>query len=246
MINVLIVDDEPLARQSIESLLADTPQIGQVFQAETGNEALLIAEQHNIHIAFLDMQMPGMSGIAVARELPENCARIFVTAYDQFALPAFEVNALDYVLKPFSNRRFTQALERALASVEPTLTQDTNVSTPKEPVTPCYKTRLVVRDPGRIRLIDVDTINFITGAGNYAELHLNDGKTVLHRETMTHLEEQLDPAHFIRIHRSSIVRRTFVSELRPNEKGDYTVILASGDLLTLSRRNKDKIEALTG
>ena len=110
---------------------------------------------------------------------------------------------------------------------------------------PC-KSRLVVRDPGRIRLIDVKHVNYITGAGNYVELHLVDGKTVLHRETMTALEQQLDPDVFIRIHRSSIVRRSFVTELRPNDKGDYTVILESGDLLTLSRRNRDKIEALTG
>ena len=247
MLNVLIVDDEPLARECVACLLQDEPMISKIHQAGSGNEAMLIAEQHNIHLAFLDMQMPGMSGLHLAKELPESCMRVFITAYDQFALPAFEVNAIDYLLKPFSDERFKQALKKVFSKL-PGLTEATTINpqtVAQKPVVE-YKNRLVVRDPGRIRLIDVDTVNYITGAGNYAELHLCDGKTVLHRETMTALEQQLDPNVFIRIHRSSIVRRTFVSELRPNDKGDYTVILESGDLLTLSRRNRDKIEALTG
>ncbi|WP_100658166.1 LytR/AlgR family response regulator transcription factor [Alteromonas flava] len=250
MINVLVVDDEPLARQAVVGLLSECAPIGHIFQASSGSEALLVAAQHEVHLAFLDMQMPGMTGIALARELPSDCVRIFITAFDQFAIPTFEVDALDYILKPFTNDRFKQALDKALSALAVDLTVTTvgesTVSHTPVAAVGHYKTRLVVRDPGRIRLVDVATINYITGAGNYAELHLNDGKTVLHRETMTNLESQLDPEHFIRIHRSSIVRRTYVAELRPNDKGDYTVILSEGELLTLSRRNRDKIEALTG
>lgn len=248
MLNVLIVDDEPLARECVALLLKDEPMISNVHQAGSGNEAMLIAEQHTIHLAFLDMQMPGMSGLHLAKELPDSCMRVFITAYDQFALPAFEVNAIDYLLKPFSDERFKQALKKVFSKLPGLSEANSMAQQSPQPATSNveYKNRLVVRDPGRIRLIDVDTVNYITGAGNYAELHLCDGKTVLHRETMTALEQQLDPDVFIRIHRSSIVRRTFVSELRPNDKGDYTVILESGDLLTLSRRNRDKIEALTG
>jgi two-component system LytT family response regulator len=251
MLNVLIVDDEPLARESVAMLLNNRSNIGQVFQAGSGNEALLLVAQHEIHLAFLDMQMPGMSGLRLARELPDSCVRVFITAYDQFALPAFEVNAVDYLLKPFSDERFAQAMHKVseqfkLHSVAATQPQAEATSSAIDTEADGYRQRLVVRDPGRIRLIDVDSVNYITGAGNYVELHLDDGKVVLHRETMTALEQQLDPQSFTRIHRSSIVRRTFVKELRPNDKGDYTVILASGDCLTLSRRNRDKIEALTG
>ena len=253
MLNVLIVDDEPLARESVALLLKNHSNIGQVFQAGSGNEAMLLVAQHDIQLAFLDMQMPGMSGLRLARELPDSCVRVFITAYDQFALPAFEVNAVDYLLKPFSDERFEKAMQKvgeqmklhSVGAEPPVPATDSHEPAPEHELQG-YRQRLVVRDPGRIRLIEVDSVNYITGAGNYVELHLDDGKVVLHRETMTALEQQLDPQSFTRIHRSSIVRRTFVKELRPNDKGDYTVILASGDCLTLSRRNRDKIQALTG
>ncbi|MBT0585896.1 LytR/AlgR family response regulator transcription factor [Alteromonas oceanisediminis] len=236
MLSVLIADDEPLARECVAVMLQKEPKIDQILQAGSGIEALNIIRQYPIDLAFLDIQMPGMSGLSLAQQLPKSCVRIFVTAFDQFALPAFEVNAVDYLLKPFSDERFSQALARAFEALSLSAAPPNNVT---------YRSRLIVRDPGRIRLVDVDSINFIKGAGNYVELHMNNGKTVLHRETMASLERQLDPDVFVRIHRSSMVRRTCVTELRPNDKGDYTVILASGENLTLSRRNRDKIDALT-
>ncbi|MDM7861467.1 LytTR family DNA-binding domain-containing protein [Alteromonas sp. ASW11-36] len=245
MIKVLIVDDEPLARECIAYLLNDTAEAVQCLQAENGDHALQLLAKENVDVAFLDMQMPGISGLQLAKQLPETVLKVFVTAYDEFALPAFEVNAVDYLLKPYSDARFAQAWQKVLAKLQPLQPVQNGPKPPISERAGC-KSRLVVRDPGRIRLIDVKHVNYITGAGNYVELHLDDGKTVLHRETMTALEQQLDPDVFIRIHRSSIVRRSFVIELRPNDKGDYTVILESGDLLTLSRRNRDKIEALTG
>ncbi len=245
MIKALIVDDEPLARECIACLLDDLPESVDCHQAENGDHALTLLTEQHFDIAFLDMQMPGISGLQLAKLLPEKMLKVFVTAYDEFALPAFEVNAVDYLLKPYSDARFAQAWQKVLAKLQPLQSAPNGQKQRVCDGFPC-KSRLVVRDPGRIRLIDVKHVNYITGAGNYVELHLVDGKTVLHRETMTALEQQLDPDVFIRIHRSSIVRRSFVTELRPNDKGDYTVILESGDLLTLSRRNRDKIEALTG
>jgi two-component system LytT family response regulator len=193
--------------------------------------------------------MPGMTGIQLAEMLDPSIVIVFVTAYDEYAIEAFELNATDYLLKPFEDERLYGARERAQKKVLEKVETDYGklaelVKLIKDGKQHNYKSRLLVKELGRIRLIDVEQINFIAGAGNYAELHLFDGKVILHRETLTLLEEQLDPALFIRIHRSSIVRRSSVQELRPNDKGDYIVVLKSGDTLTLSRRNKSKLNEL--
>lgn len=249
MLNVLIADDEPLARQTIKLLLKDQPDINDVFEAANGNQVLEVFEKHKPEIVFLDIQMPGKSGIELASLLPESTSIIFATAYDQYAITAFDLNAIGYLLKPFDDERFYKALAKAKKQVVERTAPDFKkvselIQHMVEEKSKPYKTRLVVKDPGRIRLVEVDQVNFIAGAGNYAEVHLLDGTSVLHRETLTSLEKQLDPALFVRIHRSTIVRRTSVSELRPNENGDYCVILKSGEQLTLSRRNKDKLDEL--
>ncbi|WP_286261516.1 LytR/AlgR family response regulator transcription factor [Thalassotalea atypica] len=252
MLDVLIADDEPLARQTIKLLLKDQDIINDVFEASDGSQAIEVFEKHKPDIVFLDIQMPGMTGLEVASKLPDTTAIIFATAYDQHAITAFELNAIGYLLKPFDDERFYTAFNRAKKQIAERKTgpnyQKINqlIHEIAEEQDRQYKTRLVVKDPGRIRLIETEDINFISGAGNYAEIHLLDDKMLLHRETLTSLEKQLDPHLFVRIHRSTIVRRNSVSELRPNENGDYCVILKSGEKLTLSRRNKAKLEELIG
>lgn len=250
MLNVLIADDEHLARETIKILLGSQSDVDNVYEAEDGNQALLMANEYKPNLVFLDIEMPGISGLQLAKHIPDDCVIVFATAYNEHAVEAFELNAIDYILKPFDDERFYRALERARQKVKEEHQQDFSVLSEiiqnivvDRPTN--YKERLVIRDPGRIRLIDVDKINFITGAGNYAEIHLLDGKHILHRETLSMLEEQLDPHKFVRIHRSSIVRRSAIIELRPNDKGDYSVILQSGEVLTLSRRNRAKLEELT-
>ncbi len=250
LMNILIVDDETLARENIKSLLKNQSDINNVFEAENGALALEVAEQHQPDIIFLDIQMPGQSGIELAEKLPSKSVIIFATAYDQHAITAFDLNAVDYLLKPFNDERFFDALQRArkaLLSPETTNFQQVNelIQQMKAQADSPYKTRLVIKDPGRIRLIDIEQINYISGAGNYAEIHLLNGKSLLHRETLSALEKQLDPKLFIRIHRSSIVRRSSVCELRPNENGDYIVMLKCGAKLALSRRSKAKLDELT-
>lgn len=250
MLNILIADDESLARETLKMLLSEQADVDQVLEAEDGCQALALIQAHQPHIVILDIEMPGMNGLEVASRLPDEAVVIFATAYNEFAVNAFELNAIDYLLKPFEDDRFFKALDRARQRVSDEHTQDyarisdmiqQMLAEQHKP----YRDRLVIRDPGRIRLVDVDQIEFITGAGNYAEIHLKDGKHVLHRETLSTLETQLDPAQFVRIHRSSIVRRSCISELRPNDKGDYSVILHNGEVLTLSRRNRAKLEELT-
>lgn len=250
MLNVLIADDEMLARETVKLLLENETDIGDILMAENGNQALVLAEAHQPQIIFLDIEMPGMSGIELAKLLPPQCVVIFATAYNEYAVTAFELNAIDYLLKPFDDERFYQALDRARQRLKDEQLEDYSkisevIQQMLSEKQKTFRERLVIRDPGRIRLIDVEWINFITGAGNYAEIHLNNGKKILHRETLAALEEQLDPQVFVRIHRSSIVRRSCICELRPNDKGDYSVILQSGEVLTLSRRNRAKLEELT-
>ena len=249
MINILIADDEYLARETIKHLLKAQSDIDEVFEAEDGNQALQLCQEHSFDLIFLDIQMPGQTGIQLAEKLPAGTVVIFATAYDQYAIEAFDLNAIDYLLKPFDDERFYQALKRARQQIANKVTTDFKqlsllIQQMNQQKEEKFKTRLIVKEPGKIKLIEVAQIEYITGAGNYADVYLFDGKHILHRETLTSLEKQLDPAIFIRIHRSSIIRKSRVNELRANDNGDYSVILKSGQQLTLSRRNKDKLEQL--
>lgn len=249
MLKVLIADDERIAREIIKLLLTKQADIGQIIEAKDGNQALQYALEYTPDIIFLDIQMPGQSGIQLADKLPAKSNIIFVTAYDKYAVEAFELCAIDYLLKPFEDERLYMALDKARRHIQESILQVREdmgqlLGHLAEQHSEVYKTRLIVKEPGRIRFIEVEQINYITGAGNYAEVHLFDGNCVLHRETLTNLENQLDPDIFVRIHRSSIVRQTSICELKPNEKGDYSVLLKSGEVLVLSRRNKTKLTEL--
>jgi len=247
MFKIVIADDEPMAREIIKLLLKNQPEVGEVIEAQDGKKALKIVNQEKPDIIFLDIQMPGMSGMQLAQEIPNNTAVIFVTAYAEYALEAFDIRAVDYLLKPFEDERFYVALEKALRQVK------ANASTKyshilsmldylAEQKTTKFRSKLIVKEHRRTRYIDVDEINYITGAGNYAEIHLYGGASILHRETLSNLEEQLDPKVFIRIHRSSLVRRSSIYELKANSTGDFLVILKTGEVLNLSRRLKVKLE----
>ena len=249
MLKVLVADDEYLARETIKYLLKEQKDIGEIFEAENGHQVLELAQQHSFDLIYLDIQMPGKTGIEVAEGLNEDAVIIFATAYDQYAITAFELNAIDYLLKPFDDDRFYQSLNKAREKItNKTATNFKNINQLIQQLVSekdhHFKSRIVVKDPGRIRLIEVADIVYILGAGNYADIYLNDGSHILHRETLTTLEKQLDPNDFIRIHRSTIIKRCCVSELKASDSGDYTVILKSGEQLTLSRRNKNKLEEL--
>lgn len=249
MFKVLVADDERIARNIITMLLQDQPDISEVIEARDGTEALEKARASQPDIVFLDIQMPGKNGIELAELLPEHTVVVFVTAYDEYAVSAFDLCAVDYLLKPFEDARFYAALERARKQLKDKTLPDRQQLSELLAYTlgeqkQSYKSRLVIKEPGRMKLLNVEQINYIAGAGNYAEVHLFDGSVVLHRETLTSLENQLDPQAFVRIHRSTIVRRSSIMELRPSSKGDYAVLLKSGEQVTLSRRNKSKLADL--
>ena len=245
----LIVDDEPLARERIRTLLRDEPDIELIGECADGKEAVAAIQGKNPELLFLDVQMPEMDGFAVLEAVgPERVpAVVFVTAYDRYALRAFDVHALDYLLKPFDRERFQKALERARAQVgERGKLGDRLLALLKDiKEEPKHPQRFVIKSAGRVFFLRADEINWIEAAGNYVQLHVGSA-THLMRETMGGLEARLDPEKFVRIHRSAIVQVDQLKEMQPAFHGDYIVILQDGTRLNLSRSYREKLQALLG
>jgi two-component system, LytTR family, response regulator len=254
-IRTLIVDDEPAARDGMRHLLAADPEIVLAGECSNGREAVAAIRDASPDLAFLDVQMPELDGFGVLREVGVERAPavVFVTAFDQYALRAFDVHAIDYLLKPFTDDRFRQSLNRAKQLVRQgrlgDLTRklaallDNDESAPAP--APSYLDRLVVKSGGKVTLLPVGEIEWIDAEGDYVRIHV--GKTWhLLRETMKNLEDQLDAARFVRIHRSTIVNLEKVKELQPFFRGEYVVVLHNGTTLKLSRGYRDNLEARLG
>jgi two-component system, LytTR family, response regulator len=248
---VLVVDDEPLARDLIREMLANDPDAEIVGECANGRDAIEAIRTVSPDLIFLDVQMPELGGFEVLEsfagaELP---AIIFVTAYDQYALKAFEVHALDYLLKPYDRDRFDSAWQRAKARVfeEQVNRRDQQIMALLNELRAGsqYIERLVIKAEGRVFFLDVDDIYYIEAEGNYVGVH-NGQRSYLLRETIGGLESQLDPKKFLRIHRSAIVRIDKIKELQPWFHGEYRVILEGGKQLTLSRNYRAKLQQAVG
>lgn len=248
-IQTLIVDDEPLAREGVRILLKNDPEITAVHECADGQAAVKEIIQRKPDLIFLDVQMPEMDGFEVLEavgvdRMPNT---IFVTAYDKYALKAFEVYALDYLLKPYTNERFFRALERAKAQIK--LRDDTSLKLQLSAMLDQFKRggdhleRLVVKAAGRISLVNVEEIDWIEAADIYVRLHVGN-ESHLVRGTMSGLEVKLDPDKFLRIHRSTIVNLGRVKELQPLFHGEYVVTLRNGTQLTSGRSYRDKLQPL--
>jgi two-component system LytT family response regulator len=253
-VRALIVDDEPLARQRLRTLLRGEPDVDVVGECADGQEAVAAIRELEPHLLFLDVQMPVLDGFGVLEALgPQPLpAVIFVTAYDSYAIRAFEVNALDYLLKPFDRDRFRKALERARSQIFKTPSPYTGeqLSELLDQAQPGrterqFLDRLVIKSGGRVFFLRAEEIEWIEAAGNYLRLHVA-GDMHLLRETMNNLEARLHPDKFFRIHRSTIVNLERVKELQPWFHGDYRVILTDGTELTLSRSYRPKLKNLFG
>jgi two-component system LytT family response regulator len=246
-LRVLIADDEPLARQRIEDLLPSSVELAGT--AATGDEAIEKIAELKPDLVYLDVQMPGKSGLQVVEAIGEAMpATIFVTAFDQFALKAFDVAAVDYLVKPFDDERFAQALQRARKSIElrevEKMTRRLLGFLQEEPKQK-FLDRIAVESRGQVRLVPVSRIDSITASGPYAELHVGD-KTYAVRERMQTLEEQLDPEVFFRVHRSAIVRLDRIDALLHRPGGDYAVRLKDGTELDVSRARRDELQQRLG
>jgi two-component system LytT family response regulator len=259
-IRVLVVDDEPLARERIIDLLTHEPGVEVVGTADNAVAAIEAIQTKKPDLVFLDVQMPGKTGLEVVRDIGPDAmpATIFVTAFDQYALHAFDLAALDYLVKPFDDERFEQAFRRARQLMElremgklreqllAVLQRSGGESAPASRQSESgYLERIAVEMRGKVRVVPVEQIDYITADGPYAELHTGD-RTHIIREAMHTLEERLDPRQFIRIHRSAIVRLGLVETLHRGAGGDYEVQLKSGLRLPVSRSRREELERRLG
>lgn len=275
-IRALIVDDEPLARERLRSLLQDESDIELSGEFENGTKAVDAIRKDAPDLLFLDVQMPEMDGFGVLQAIgPDRVpAVIFVTAYDEYALRAFDANATDYLLKPFDQERFRRSLDRARShlqmgragnvndklqslmrylNIDPTQLSQLPQSPSGAPQTgtsqgnghSTQSDRLVVKSGGRVYFLKTDEIDWVEAAGNYVRLHVSKDSHLL-RETMNGIETKLDTRRFMRIHRSTIVNLERIKELQPWFHGDYVVLLRDGTRLTLSRGYRDRLQTVLG
>jgi two-component system LytT family response regulator len=247
MLQVLIVDDEKLSRRRLRRLLARDTSLELVAECPTAEDALRCLDQHPIDIVFLDIQMPGMDGFTLLESVGSRrtwCA-IFVTAHDNFALRAFDVQAFDYLLKPYDDARLSEAVRRAKVHLMNSVSsQPHSLPVPVNPSIPpmtYYRDRLAVRVGDGLVLLRTEQIDWIEAADNYVNLHCG-GETHTIRETMNSLQKTLDPRKFLRIHRSTIVNMDRVKALQPWFRGDYRVVLSTGATLILSRGYRKNLE----
>jgi two-component system LytT family response regulator len=242
---VLIVDDEPLAREGMRLLLSDEPDVTLVDEARNGAEAVKLVRAKRPDLVLLDVQMPELDGFGVLRELGADAMppAIFVTAHDQYAIQAFEVNAIDYLLKPVTRERFQQALARVRERVSAQGMDNGHVRALLQQLAarPRYLARVALRSAGRISFVSIEDVLYVQAAENYVQLHLENARHLLHVPIAT-LEASLDPEMFMRIHRSMIVNIRQVRELETGPHGEYIVVLKSGARLQSSRGYHEKIK----
>lgn len=248
-LTLLIVDDEPLAREGLRMLLAGDPDVEAVHEAKDGREAVAALRERRPDLVFLDVQMPEMDGFSVVREVgPERMpAVVFVTAHDKYAIQAFEVNALDYLLKPVTRERFAQALARAKTRLQAQPAGEASrqilslletLAAPHRPLR-----RLAVRAAGKTSFVDLEDVDWIEAAENYVKLHAGKASHLV-LVAMNTLEKSLDPETFLRIHRSIIVNVGRIQELEPVAHGEYVVTLPHGVRVRSGRSYHETLKAL--
>jgi two-component system, LytTR family, response regulator len=249
-IRVIIVDDEKPARSRLGQCLSREADVEVVGVARDGVEAVKLLRAHKPDLLFLDVQMPSLDGFGVLREIGPDGAPlvVFVTAYDKYAIKAFETHAVDYLLKPYSDQRFEAALQQARrylrsdhgkehsTKVKALLEQRAGVNQRSG-----YLERVALKSNGRIVFLNVDEVDWIEAAGVYIHLHVG-GKTHIFRSSVVHMLDRLDPARFVRVHRSTVVNTARIRELQPRSHGDYTVVLHDGTELMMSRAYRSELE----
>jgi two-component system LytT family response regulator len=245
----LLVDDEPLARAGLRVLLARDPDVSAIHEARNGKEAVETIRRVRPDLVFLDVQMPEMDGFAVLQELgaKQMPAVVFVTAHDKYAIQAFEINAVDYLLKPVTEERFAKALARAKSSLQsrPADEASLQILSLLETIAVPQRSlkRLAVRSAGKTVFVDIEDVDWMEAAENYVQIHAGRAEHLLH-VTMNVLEKQLDPGLFLRIHRSVIVNVTRIKELQPVTHGEYVITLTNGVRLQSGRMYNEKLKTL--
>jgi two-component system LytT family response regulator len=248
-LTTLIVDDEPLAREGLRLLLSIDPDVSAIREARDGREAVAAIREFSPDLLFLDVQMPEMDGFAVVRNIGAEHmpAVVFVTAHDQYAIRAFEINALDYLLKPVMEERFVKTLARAKSRISSRAAANSSqqiislletIASPRS-----YLKRLAVRAAGKTEFVEVEDIDWMEAAENYVEVHAGRTTRLLH-VTMNALEKSLDPENFLRVHRSVIVNVGRIKNLEPDAHGEYAITLRDGVRLQSGRTYSGRLRAL--
>ncbi|MBS1616755.1 MAG: response regulator [Bacteroidetes bacterium] len=244
MYKVILIDDEPLARQLLQSLLSAYPQFDIIAECGDGFEGFKAIQQHAPDLIFLDVQMPRLSGFEMLELLDEAPSVIFTTAFDQYAMDAFEAHAIDYLLKPLSRERFDKAIEKWLKTAD---TRPGIQALPAlaESVAAGYAQRIVVKDRGAIRIIPANDILHIEAADDYVKIFTREGN-FLKKATMGHIEASLDPAQFVRVHRSAIIPVGQIAKIEPYEKESHIARLQSGAKVPVSKAGMMKLKQVLG
>ncbi len=244
MIKAIIIDDEPLARSIVREYLLDHSQIETVQECNDGFEGVKAIMQHQPHLIFLDIQMPKINGFEMLELIEQRPAVIFTTAFDEYAIRAFETHAVDYLLKPFSKERFDRALERFFNQA-PTQKKNTDELLQSRVLTPSQMERIVVKTAGKIKIIPVTDIHYLEAADDYVKIYTSEG-SFLKNKTMGYFEDTLPQQQFVRTHRSYMVNIDQVTRIDPYEKENHLAILRSGARIPVSRGGYGKLRSVLG
>jgi two-component system LytT family response regulator len=240
--SALIIDDEPPARNMVRSFLSGYPNISIAEECGNGFEALKAIQEHHPDLLFLDVQMPKVTGLELLEVLDHVPVVIFSTAYEQYALKAFEMSAVDYLLKPYSRERFNQAMEKALEQLETGKhTNSREILENHSEASPSRLERIVVKTGNKMHVIPVSEIHFLEASEDYVMVHTGKGRH-LKAQTMKHYENHLNPSQFVRIHRSYIVNITYIERIEPYDKDSYIAITTERKRLKISRTGYRKLK----
>lgn len=242
MISAILIDDEPLARSIVKEYLEDFPQIQILQECNDGFEGLKAIQQQHPQLIFLDIQMPKINGFEMLELIEEPPGVIFVTAFDEYAIKAFELHAVDYLLKPFSKERFSKAVEKFLDNAPPPSALKLLESAATSPQ---QRHRIMVKNAGKIKIIPVKEIQFVEAADDYVKIQTKEG-SFIKKGTMNHFENILDEQQFVRTHRSFIVNVQHITRIDPYEKESYLAILKNGKQIAVSKTGYAKLKQVLG
>ena len=245
MIKIILIDDEPLARSILIEYLNEQSDVSIIAECNDGFEGVKAIQQHKPDLIFLDVQMPKLNGFEMLELLDEKPQVIFTTAFDEFAIKAFEKNAVDYLLKPINQERFNQAFEKFKNSYNHHSSAKTTTQQLQESLEEESLERVVVKNGSQIKIIPVQQIIYLEAYDDYVKIHTKDGM-YLKNKTMSSFEKQLEPKHFVRVHRSFIVKVDQLAKIEPMEKESYIATLLSGDKVNISKSGYSRLRQSIG
>ena len=245
MIKTILIDDEPLARSMVHEYLNEYPEFQVVAECNDGFEAVKAIHEHQPDLIFLDVQMPKLTGFEMLELLDSYPHVIFTTAFDEYALKAFEKNAIDYLLKPIRPDRFKKAIDKFRSSFQQNRPSQADNAGMAEAIEPESLERVVVKTGNQIKIIPVQQINYLEAYDDYVKIHTSDGM-FLKNKTMASFERQLDPKHFVRVHRSFIVKVDQLEKIEPMEKDSYIATLHHGEKVNISKSGYSRLKKVIG